>query len=1102
MDAIGPYSREIIIAVLVMFIGYVAKRLTAIACVKRKVGDYTVAAFVVAAEQGDRALDLIRCFLRGGIHPDLWDGTGRTALIAAAGAGQIATVRLLVSRRWRIGRRRSDPNRTGRDGIPPVRVAVTKRHRDIYDVLVGAEALTNADLRAEVLRQAVEFGDDVELGRRIPVLQSNEIDLAGDDGRNALLIAVERARIAIVRLLLDANADPNVRHEDKTPLLIAARRNLGAIAEELLRTPRLDVDAATALGETALMIAAEGGYLGVVQALLERNANAATADRRGRTALMAAILGGYDAIAALLRQRTGAGEAEAWLIRAADEGDEHKVRDRLAAGANPNVQAAGGRSALLDAARHGHTGSARLLIETKRVNLDLADDHGDTALILAARAGARALVAMLLAAGANPNVRRDADGSYALIEAVLTGRVTVVDVILKATPTPKEVNAPRRDGYTPLMAAVEAGERTIADRLLAAGADPNVETESGLSPLLIAVERGDRPMQELLRRRGAVVGDREGQLLVEARRGNLQHVQQLLDLGVSVNLLGPRGATPLLEAVRGGHLKVAEELIERGADFNHAGGGNTALTLAVRGGHLGVVALLIAKNARLDAPAPGNGSPLLIACERHNFDIAHALLDAGADPNAADDLGRTPLLLALVTGRGDIEKELRDRGATRGELEAQLILAARGDNLPGVTAILAQHPNVDTPGLAGETALLAASAHAGAAVLDALLAAGADVNVKTTSGKTPLTTAAARGDLAVLDTLLAAGAAADLTGPDERTALMIAAANGSLQIVQHLLLAKNNPNETDRAGLTALMLAARGGHTLVVLELIAAAAKVDAGSPAGRTALMFAAEGGHVATIDTLVAHGADVNAADEGGSTALILACFEGKLGAVTALLDHGADVNARDTIGQTPLMLGILAGDRLLETALRDHGAVDGEKEAELIDGARTGNVGRVRMLLAGAVDINARRRGGDTALIAATEAGHSPIAHMLLAKEADVNIKGRGGRTALIAAAAHDDLALVRAIAGRGAKATCEAMDQNGASAVLISRDPNIRLHLRETCDALQPDDEVYVTENGNCYHRPACGYLGDGGSRSSLNAAADRHLRPCSTCITNQ
>ncbi|MGZ5442514.1 MAG: ankyrin repeat domain-containing protein [Thermoanaerobaculia bacterium] len=1118
MDAIGQALRwaldhlatiATIVAILSplgAFVGFVLSQRDARIKLAKRIPGYSFASFVAAAGQGDQNPDIIPLFLRSGIATNLQDPAGRTALVEAVAAEQIKTVRTLVNRRWRIGRRWRfgprwcDPNCVDRKQHSPLHTAIGAGRRDIYDVLVDAGATPDAASRATVLRLAVANGRVAEVANRIRALEEKEIDIPGDDGRTALAIAVQRPSFAIVHMLLAAHADPNIPPDGPTPLLLATRASLGAIAEELLLA-RANVDAAGPIGETPLILAAETGNLGIVESLLARDANAATADKRGRTALMAAILGEYPQIVDRLRERTNAGEVEATLILAAGAGDEAKVSECIAAGANLNAQAAGGRSALHDAARQSHTGVGSLLIKSKRVNVDLADDRGNTAYALATEANATKFIALLRNAKADPRTKR-ADGSTVVMIGAISRHPGVIAEVLKAKLTKEDIETARNDGYTPLMAAVETGDCKVAAQLLEAGANPNAQTANGVSPLMIAITRRDKPMQALLRTWHAIAGEDHGQLLVEARHGNLERVRELLDKArVPVNLTGPRGTTPLLEAVRGGHFEVVNLLIENEADVNHEGGGRTALELAVRGGHPEIVQLLLDREANVNARGRGGKTPLLIACERFNQTILDALLAKRPDVDAADDAGRTPLLVALVNGRDDVEDKLRKKGAAKGELEARLILAARRGDFAAVKALLAENPKFDTPGTAGETALLAASEHAEAEVVEALLEVGAEVNVQGTNGKTPLAMAAQRGSVVLVETLLAAGAAADLTGPDDRTPLAIAAAHGHLEVVQHLLLAKNNPNETDRFKYTALMLAAERGHTEVAAELIAASATIDARGPGGRTPLMFAAEAGHVPVLRLLIDKGSDVKARDADDSTALSLACFAEKPAIVAELVAHGAEVDARDKFKASPLMLAMLAGNGTIEAALRDRGATIGEQEAKLIAAARDGEAGRVRMLLKDpAIMVDAHRRGDDTALIATIANGHSHIARMLLGRGADVNIKGRGGRTALIAASMHSDLALIRALTTHGARDTCEAMDEEWRTAVLATQDPAIRLHLKAACEALQPDDNVFVTSKGHCYHVRQCVHADR--ETSTLRAAVQEELRPCSACITNQ
>jgi hypothetical protein len=99
---------------------------------------FTPEAFLGRVRNGDRQLDIIRRFLRGGMHPDLPSEGGDTALVVAVLQGQFETVRLLLRRR--LGRKPADPNRTTLGGLAPLDAAILVRREDLETELIAAGA--------------------------------------------------------------------------------------------------------------------------------------------------------------------------------------------------------------------------------------------------------------------------------------------------------------------------------------------------------------------------------------------------------------------------------------------------------------------------------------------------------------------------------------------------------------------------------------------------------------------------------------------------------------------------------------------------------------------------------------------------------------------------------------------------------------------------------------------------------------------------------------------------------------------------------------------------------------------------------------------------
>jgi ankyrin repeat protein len=248
-------------------------------------------------------------------------------------------------------------------------------------------------------------------------------------------------------------------------------------------------------------------------------------------------------------------------------------------------------------------------------------------------------------------------------------------------------------------------------------------------------------------------------LLDAAKAGDVETIRNLLASGVAVDATSehyldmPWNKTALMYAAKNTHLDAARLLLDSGAslasiDKNATDSDDryTPLHYAVTGGNLAIVDTFLAAGADPNALTKFGRAPLNVAASYNNFDAAKLLLDrgasirlkpgrkryeppllaaihseiplattlewfkfllaAGADPNAADRRGRTPLI-GVSTGQ-DIENN---------------------DRIAAITALLDAGAAADQTDKEGDTALSMAVWFNNARAAKLLTAAGANVQL-------------------------------------------------------------------------------------------------------------------------------------------------------------------------------------------------------------------------------------------------------------------------------------------------------------------------------------------------------------------------------------
>jgi cytohesin len=339
-----------------------------------------------------------------------------------------------------------------------------------------------------------------------------------------------------------------------------------------------------------------------------------------------------------------------------------------------------------------------------------------------------------------------------------------------------------------LDGAAGAGDVARIRALVEAGADVNESDESGVTPLFVAAYSGHAEAVAALLEMGADVHrwDSRGEPLMHwaAEEGTPEVIRLLVEAGADVNQRSPRGWTGLHEAALLGRADIAEELLRAGADPNvvESEGGDTPLLLAAR--HV----------CFTPDDDPGGA------------EIVRLLLAHGADATATDAEDKTPLDWLARWGTADLVSLLLAHGATH-----NLHSAAGADDVDAVRALVAEGADVNATDSYGSTPLHHAVPDLD--VVRELLLQGADPNARDSQGDTPLHVwAQLDGAEEVGRALVEAGANADALDNCGETPLFFAARTGKTSCTDVLLRLGADPTVTDSDGWTPAQVARDSGY--------------------------------------------------------------------------------------------------------------------------------------------------------------------------------------------------------------------------------------------------------------------------------------------------
>uniref|UniRef100_A0A8C8DZH7 Ankyrin repeat and FYVE domain containing 1 n=1 Tax=Oryzias sinensis TaxID=183150 RepID=A0A8C8DZH7_9TELE len=648
-------------------------------------------------------------------------------------------------------------------------------------------------------------------------------------------------------------------------------------------------------------------------------------------------------------------------------------------------------------------------------------------------------------------------------------------------------------------AQVMSGMARIADALLKAGANPNMQNSRGRTPLHEAVVSGNETVfQQLLqcKQLDMELKDHEGSTalwlaLQYITLSSDPSVNPFEDDAVIVNgtsfdengfaaELIKRGSNPdahdastenclMQRAAQAGNEAAALFLATHGAKVNHVNKlGESPLHTACRNGLANLTAELLQQGANPnmqtqkalpdDAHGVALQTPLHMAIAHKHPDVVSVILEQKAnalhatnnlqiipDFSLKDAMDQTVLGLALWTGMHNIAAQLLGSGAsindTMSNGQTLLHMAIQRQDSKSALFLLEHQADINVRTQEGQTALQLAISNQLPLVVDAICTRGADMSVVDDKGDPPLWLALENGLEDIASTLVRHGCDSTCWSPGP---------SGCMQTLLHRAVDENNE-------VSACFLI-RSGCDVNSPRRPGPNGEGDEEARDGQTPLHLASNWGLEEVVQCLLEFGANVNTQDAEGRTP-IHAAISNQHNVIIQLLISHPDIrlNIRDRQGMTPFACAMTHKNNKAAEAIlkREPGAaeqVDNKGRNFLHVAVQNSDIESVLFLISVQANVNSRVQDAAklTPLHLAVQAGSEIIVRNLLLAGAKVNEVTKHRQTALHLAAQQDLATICSVLLENSIDFAAE--DENGNNAlhlaVMHGRLNNVRVLLTES------------------------------------------------------
>jgi ankyrin repeat protein len=450
---------------------------------------------------------------------------------------------------------------------------------------------------------------------------------AGPEGESALTLAVGENNLELVKLYLSYGGDASLMVENgNTALIKAMNRSVSSKLVELMLNYETDPNSKNCEGKTALFEAIQSNRIDLMTLLLDHGADP---NLPGPKHLLWPSTYQPKALKLMLSRGADAKKTPGIMELAAGIKNLESISILLDAGVSPNIKKDGIYTPLCSAIRDNSVEIVALLL-ANGANPNLkASEYPAFKCVTHHRTH---LLPRLVAAGA------DLHSPTGIVEkAVEHNNQEALMYLLKNGVNPNDKSD---EGYTPLTTAIREDRIEIVDVLLNNGADPTIRGQDW--PICMAVKR-PKILKQLL---PAIPNPRaiRGVMEMAVVANQIESIKMLLNAGVSVEDKNGGVFSPLTTAIRENRKELVRYfLYEAGADPNTPGE-HLPIIKAIRRfrGDYEIIEMLLAKGANINQMYRG-WNAILQAVENGDTNMLRLLVEKGGpvDLNVTDDDGKS-----------------------------------------------------------------------------------------------------------------------------------------------------------------------------------------------------------------------------------------------------------------------------------------------------------------------------------------------------------------------------------------------------------------------------------------------------------------------------